>query len=473
MSKRKRQAVLFFTYGFMSLATLVISVFCIMLVLGYRFDVSHGRLEQGGLIQFRSNPPDASITVNNKRQSYQTPGKLEVPEGMHSVVMQKNGYHDWQKTVEVDAAEVRWLNFARLVPRTISTRTISEADGVYDTLPSPDRKYIAALSSEKPLTATIYDVRNVDNEIVKRDYQLPAELLSDEENTELPRLELVEWDFGARYIMLTSTRGDVVDYIRIDRAAEDGAPVNITREFNLPFRDMHFSGTSGTVFYAMTDKDLRKVDVGAQSVSQPLLSDIESYKLYHENDIAYVAKTAEKTLAGTYIDGKKRVAREYAANEKITVDITKYYREYYLAISLKNKVTLLKTPQRATAETKPFKEVSLPNEATWLDFASSGRFIVAGAGYAFTTYDLETDEKSVVSSDMMDAQYEPSWLDDYHFIDYQFGKLRMYEYDGQNLHDIVEAEPLSALVTENNEYILSFARKDDKIVLQASRMVLE
>ena len=471
MSKRKRQALLFFTYGFMAFATIVITAICLLLVLGYRFDAKDKRIEQGGLLQFRSTPAGAKITLDGTDISQVTPSKSEVSAGSHTVVMRRDGYHPWQKTVRVDAGMLRWLDYARLVPVSIVTRSVAPADTVTAALASPSREYIAALTSATPTVVTIYDVRDP-AKIVARKVTIPTQFLTAQEGA-ASTLQLVEWDLGSRYLIVTHTSGTTQDYIRIDRNASDGAVRNLSREFNLPFRDMHFSGTSGAIYYALTGTDIRRVDLGAKAVSQPLVGAVESYVLYGDATIAYVARSATQKIAGVYKNDKATTVHTLSLTEPVWVDITTYFYHEYLAVGSRTHVDIIRDPTTKKASQISYATLSLPYEIGWVSFSGNGRMLAAGNGRAFQSYDLETNERHIIHADETGSDTIPAWLDDYYLIDNPSGTLRMYEFDGTNSHSITTSERnLPVLLSSNQQYLYSFGRDKDKLVLQSSRMVL-
>ena len=100
-SKRAKIALRFFTYGVMTVATLVISTVLVFFALGYRLDRNFN-FTQGGLVQFRSFPESAEVSVNGKKESFKTPGKLNLPAGRHTASLSMQGYHTWSKSFSVD-----------------------------------------------------------------------------------------------------------------------------------------------------------------------------------------------------------------------------------------------------------------------------------------------------------------------------------------------------------------------------------
>ncbi len=475
LSKRKRQAILFFTYGFMTLATIVISAICILLVLGYRFDIKGRTIEQGGLLQLRSTPNGATIKLDGVKQNFTTPGKTEVSAGSHTVVYERRGYHTWQKTISVDAGELRWLNYARFVPQTITTKQVIAADGTSVVLPTPDRKFMASITDQKTGVVEIYDLRDA-TKVTKRTITLPTDIVTRIDD-QPGSYAIEEWDFGSRYVLLSYTYGTSKEYLRIDRTATNGDPYNLTTEFSLPFSSIHFSGTSGNVFYALTGHDLRRIDVGGKSVSQPIVTGVESYKLYRENDIAFVAVKNDKKIAGVYLNGKEHIVQSYALNDQLYVDITEYFSHYYLAIARGNHVEIIKDPAEGSQTTAGRSYASFPMayQPAWFDFGSSGRFLIVGSGRAFYCYDLETDELTQGNTGETDTKLAaPKWLDDYYLVDNPSGTVRWYEFDGANRHDIVTADAtLPAFLNDNGKYIVSFVRQGEKLFLQTSQVVLD
>lgn len=476
MSKRKRQAVLFFTYGFMTLATIAISIVCILLIMGYRFDITDRTIEQGALLQFRSTPSDAKITINDKLQSYTTPGKLDVAVGTYRVKMEKANYHDWNKTVTVKAGELRWLNYARLVPTTIQNTTAVRYTGsVSDALATPDRRFLATIGDAAQPVIQITDLRN-ENNITSRSVTIPADQLTLIPNQ--PSLFTIEeWDFGSRFLLILHKSGDVSEYIRVDRSNDTGAARNITKEFNLPFSNMHFSGTSGNALYALTGKDLRKVDTGNGSVSQPLVNDVESYRLYRENDIAFVAVRQDKRVGGVFLDNKETIVRSVSATQPMLVDLTKYYSNYYLAVTTPEGVDVIKDPAE-TSETARRTHAQLSRgkfDVAWLDFASSGRFVLVGSSNGYGVYDLETDEHYLVEKPISGTPtQQPTWLDDFYLVTTVTGQARMFEYDGQNEHAIVKSiATLPAFLSDNGTFMYSFTENGGNMSLQSSQMILD
>lgn len=463
---------MFFSYGFMTLATIVITAICLLLVLGYRFDVRDGQIEQGGLIQFRSAPEGARITVDGMKMANTTSTKYDVAAGSHDVMMSLDGYHTWQKTVKVGAGELRWLNYARLIPTTLTTTTLTTLPEGSTVLYSPNRQYMAQYEPSRPKEIRLYDLRDP-KKITHVVYTLPETVITT--RPDVPSvLTLDEWDRDGRYLLVTHTAGDAREIIRLDRAATGGAPHNITTQFKLPFHAVHFSGTSGAIVYALTDHDLRRVDIAAASVSQPIVSGVESYSLFKDSMVAYVAVRGDQKLAGLYMNNTDTVVRTLAVTEPVWVDVAEYYSDLYFAVGSRTHADIIKDPvEFVAAKTKlPFVTISLPYEMTWLEFARSGRMLAMGAGRAHANYDLETRETAFVHPTEVGSDSVPRWLDDYYHVDNPAGMVRLYEFDGLNSHELVAAErTMPVVLSPDEKSILTISRDKGVLSLQSTRLV--
>lgn len=458
------------------MAVIAISILCILLIMGYRFNTTDRKLEQGGLLQFRSAPSGAQVRLNDVLLGSNTPTKRDIASGVHRVTMQKAGYKPWTRSVKVRAGELRWLNYTRLIPEQIKTKPVMTlAEGLSEALATPDRRYMAVLDDVNASSIKIVDMRNSES-IVSRTIKLETTLLTRVEG-QPSKLSIAEWDFGSRYILLTHTTGDYVEYIRLDRSAEDGAVRNITKEFNLNFSNVHFAGTSGNSFYALTGTDLRRVDISAGSLTQPVISGVLDYRLYGDSDIAFVALRDGIKMVGVYMNNKESLVRTIPPEQATEVDLTRYYSNYYLAISTPEGVDIIKDPAEVRQSTTSVHAVlkKTSHDYSWLDFGTSGRFILAGDNKAYSVYDLETEEQFTIErSLLMVSPKLPLWVDDYYLASVDNDTVSLLDYDGQNISEITKNyQRMPVFLSSNGRYLFSFSASDTARSLQASRLILE
>lgn len=471
--KRRVVALRFFTYGVMTLATIGISIICIMLVLGYRFDFTRHTVSQGALIQFRSFPEGARITFDDQLLSFLTPGKRNVDVGQHSVVYQLNGYREWSKTINATAGELRWLNYARLIPQSVTTNTVKDLPAVTSNIPSPDRKWMAIWGAANKAELTIADLRDSQQPKLET-IALPASSYTDVAGQK-HSFKLEEWDFSGRYLLIRHVIGKKTEFLRFDRTRPADTQ-NISSILKVEISKLHFSGTSGNVFYGLQGTDIRKFDIGAKNISSPVASIVRSFTLYKTNSLGYVRDEGDQRIVGVSIDGEASAVRSYDITEPILTDISSYFSHYYVAIARGTRVDIVKDPiGPAPNARKTIASFQVPVGAKWLQFSNNGRFVVAGSGSQFVTYDMETREEFSVNLPGSGVPDKPlQWLDDYILVSSPDKNLRLSEFDGGNQQVITDVEPgFSVTLSEDGKALFSIARTSGGFVLQSSKMVID
>jgi len=473
ISPRRRKLVLFFTYGVMTAAVIAISAVCLLLVLGYRFNFVDQTVAQGGLLQFRSVPESAKITLDGQELSFATPGKRNVDVGTHEVRMHRDGYREWAKTVTVKAGELRWLNYARLIPKNLTTSTVQELQTLADERPSPDRKWIALLLAADKPELTMADIRA--DKVVFTSLVLPASSYTTVEG-QPHQFSIVEWDFGSRYLLLKHVVADKTEFIRVDRT-DPVATQNLTTLFSVALSDVHFSGTSGNVFYGLETTNVRKLDSGAGTISQPLIKDVAKFTLYKTDTIAFTTHTGRTIGAGLYVNQKAYIVRSYDDTIPVLTDVTSYFSKNYLAVSRGTKVEVIKDPELSKGSSAATPKFSLPAGVQWLRFGASGRFVAAGNGTQYALLDIETGEKFTVNlpGTAADPAKPLQWLDDYSLVSSADKDLRITEFDGGNQQVIIDAEPGFAVTLNDDAKLLySIARtQSGSYGLQATKLRVE
>lgn len=135
-------------------------------------------------------------------------------------------------------------------------------------------------------------------------------------------------------------------------------------------------------------------------------------------------------------------------------------------------------PDNSTAELKLTHEKTfdLDNTITASNITDNGQLITIQDGTHFSTYNLELDHLSVtqIVNASAPATQELKYLDRYMFWGVNDGKLRTYEFDGENQHDIMPFEhQFGATLSPNGKFLYALAsdEEDDKISLTRVRLM--
>lgn len=472
-STRNRRAVAmrFFTYGAMTIATIIGVIICISWAMGYRFDLRSGQLSQVALLQFNTFPTGAVVDVNGTRLTARTPTRSNIKTGETKVQMSLQGYRNWSKTVSALPSSVRWLDYVRLLPQNIQTDSVKTFATVDDILQTPNRKWAMLMTDDAKGALSLVDLGDPKNPKFT-DVNLDRDVISDGDDQSY---KFVEWDSGSRFLLIEHKYGDKTEHLEYDRQDKDWR--NLTRDFGMDLTDPHFSGTNGDVIFAITGTDLRKIDYGNKSISAPIASNVTGYVLYSNSRIAFTTKQTAggktKQTVAIYDDGEVKTIKSYNDDTAMRIDFSRNNDVDYLAVAREETVAVYPDPLDNSShgpdeksKDKDTAYLSSPGGMDWMEISDNGRFVMAGKGHKVVVYDVETTENY---SFEMELEGEPKWLDDYHLLDVRDNTITMVEFDGQNAEHIVTGD-LPAFLSADNKYLFSLDTISGGTVLQRSGM---
>lgn len=472
--KKQRQKRLIITYAIMTFAIVIISAVCIALVLGWRF--SGGQVKKGALLQFASYPSSAKVTLDGTILNFSTPGKRDVDAGNHNVTISKEDYRDWNKQLSLEPGEVRWLNYARLVPKDVETKVLKEYPNLSQILPSYDRDWIMVIPNAEKPELELVDISDPKN-IVYTQFAIPSESLSLPPAVATHSYKMTEWNYGSRYVMIEHKFGESVEFIRIDRQNLASA-VNLTVKFGVAIADIHFS--TGDVFYGIDSGNMRRYDLNAEALSEPLARNVTQMKLFGDADIALLRHENSRFIVEVYVDNKITKIVDYDETRPMLVDMASYYNNRYVSVARGNELVVYENPQKLEKGQTPqqvTKQTFEGGDIKWLDMSSMGRFVIAGQSRQWITYDIELDTKSDINLAGMPG-YEnvpPQWIDESNIISIADNKLRMVDFNGDNEQVILNtllSFPVS--LNDNGKLLFSTNRNQAGVYqLQVSNMTID
>lgn len=454
----------------------------ILMMIGYRFNRSEGTIEQGGLVQFNSLPAGVGLTLDTTRLSSITPAKLTITAGPHMITMAKNGYTPWQKSVTVVPGSVLWLNYARLIPNDLKVSDVATYPSITSSLASPDRRFFAMTTDPTAPSVVLADITS-DTPTFKT-LPLPEGSFTVPEDKAGETFQIMSWDGSNRYLLLQHNFASTSEWILADTQNIDESK-NLTSSFDIAITGVKFSNKNSRILYALTNGDVRKIDIDGATISAPLIKNVTEFSLYDNSIITFVTSldpvTKQRTV-GYYEEGAShpRVIRSYGddGTTSLHLSLGKYYRENYFGIAYGETVDILKGPLPRSDSTDPSSLVAIttmtvPGGVDYLANRTDGRFFVAQHGARYSVYDLELgDLKTTTLKGDSPIQGELRWLDGYTLWSSLDGRLRLYEFDGANQHDIMPIlSGQNPSLTRNNRYIYA-PTKDESGAFHLSRVRL-
>ncbi len=479
-AKRKQLIKTLLIYVVMTLAVITIVTFIFFFVLGYRFNVDDGRIEQYAFLQFDSKPTGAIVAVDGQAVNSKTPNKLAVREGQHDVVISKDGYQSWHKTVNVKAGTITWLSYGLLMPVSTNIESLANYVSVYSTLTAPKGNNMLV---QEQANVPTFDLIDLNSDTIKSTkLTIPVNIYSQSGVAGLDHtFKVIKWDDGGRYVLVYHTYGVNNEWLVMD-TKDVAATKNITRLLSVSISSINFSGTSGNDFYALNSGDIRKLDLSAGTMSKPLVSNVSSFDVYNSNIITYVgidvSGTGNQTV-GIYREGdsNQHILRTATSVDSVLrIATAHYYNDNYIAISDGKKVDILNgnypnTVADNLTSMKLFASFSTTEDISTLSFSPTGEYVLVQSGSYFASYDLE--HKNFVSSSI-DGAGEVSqlkWLDDCYLWSDRDGKLVIREFDGANAHNLGNvAVGQDVSLVSSGKYLYSIDKTSTGYQLQRIQM---
>lgn len=480
-SRRKELLRRTLVYSVMFFSIVALVAVLLFIVLGYRFNRSDGRIEQGGLLQFDTRPSGADVTIDGITVGSRTASKATVGAGQHFITMNRSGYRQWQKSVNVAPGAVVWLNYARLIPNDLKTDTVATFPTLAQSRASLDGKWMAI---KEDMTTPSIGLVDISREAVRQSViTLPATAFTPPAAGKTQSFSLETWDPTSRYLLVKHTFNDAdMEWLIVD--AENAAQtVNLTKLVNVPLGKVVFSGASSNTVFVQVGSDVRKVEISNGTLSRPLASNVAEFSLYDRSTIVYTTATIPETgkrSAGYYEDGaeKPHVLKTYEDDGKtpLKVALGKYFDEHYVALSYGENIEIYRgrlpsgeaTISAMTHETT----VNQPGGIDFLEIRNNGRFVVIQKSGDFQVYDNELKQVSKTTLKNAGAIVgKLNWLDGYYAWSDLGGMLRLYEFDGANQQDIMSVEPGQAVTLANDGvFLYGVTATDGKYHLSRTRL---
>jgi PEGA domain-containing protein len=463
------------------ISTVVVLIFYVM---GYQFNSSDGKIEQNGLVQFESKPNGAVIAINNTTTSMSTPNKTTLTQGLHPITMKKNGYHTWQKTVDIVPGTVLWLNYARLIPSSLTPTNMLNFSTVSSSITSPDNKWMAV--KENPATAAVILVSLDRDTPTSKTLTFPTDAYTHKTTDKPESFVLHSWDLDNQYMLVKHSYDDTYEWLFVNRNDETQTK-NITTLLGAELSQIEFSTKNSKILYGLDGTDLRRIDLGAVTISGPLVRNVSQFSLKKDSPITYVTHfdAGKKQQAVGYLTegaSKGRTLVTYTSEQpSLHAAIDVYFGQMYVAIAksttleVKNGTFSSSDSSSTPPELRTVTTLKDIGPATFMSTKTRGRFIVLQTLTGLTVYDqelLKTTKTTLVKANTP-LTSEVQWLDSYTFWANIDGKLKLYEFDGANQHVIMPTVAgQAATVSPNNKYLYGFSKSDKEELYHLTRVKL-
>ena len=469
-SRKKQLVNRIFVYSLMTLTMLGLLVLFTYKILGYQYNFTTRMVERTGLIQFDSFPRLATVQIDGKPINTTTRTKASALPGIRQFSMSLAGYSDWQKTLDIKAGTVTWLDYARLVPMQKNIEELQNVGNLMTIGKSPDSRFMAGVSRNSTGDNLLMIIDFKDSLQPKlTEYPLPAELITQAtEGKSIAQSFSVEgWDVGSRRVLIRHDyKGDLTgsEWLWVDRERPLEV-VNINKLTNLPITDAKH-GRDGQVYIQQSNGDVRNLDVDTGTTSRPLLSNVIRFDIYDGNTIYYTGVQGESIIAGILKENSNVPIVLDSVNrsdeQSLKISVSRYFNQDTVAISKGMSVSVYRgdlptnPQQKDVFMEKTYGTLTLSRPLGSLSSGRSGRFVIAEDAQGFVSYYLELKSISQQVKKHQDTQVR--WLDDYHVWQAdEAGMMVMQEFDGVNSHQLMSiASQYDALLTSDGKFVYAF-----------------
>ena len=496
--EKRRQAIhVIISDSLIAFFVVVIVVVLLAIVIGYRIN-SDFSLEQNGLVQLQTVPSNATVIIDGETELGHTKLSKMLPGGEHEVVLQRDGYEEWRKTITVTPGWLLRVEYPRLIKQDRETRDMIEfgerdLDFFYA---SPSRKY--ALYSldhstewhfvsgfgNNNLKDSVIDITGIfstEVEVVKDNTKvIEGEEVKVDETPEYlftGKIKSIEWNDLETAVLLKVSDGENEEWGVID-FANPTESVNLSSELtryesnykNLDDKEPRSeknTGSAATVKQAAvatkkikanqisdarfetTDKifvvvngNLREVSLTKKTAMSTEINDIAEFENY-EDQVVYV--TTKKNGACEIRlyrmgDEKSVLVQEVGAEKSsVLVSVTKYGGQSYLEYFIDNRLYVYRSVEFPHQGQKISLMVKIAENDT--SITPSGRLAVSPNGMVVIARDgnkLASFENEM--EQLSEYEYGSSrmvWFDPYILADVtEKGELMIRDFDGANLRKL-------------------------------------
>lgn len=482
ITKRRLRLQLTFVYGIMILAVVAIVAVLVLVIQGYRFNRFDGKLEQGGLVQFDSQPSGATVTTDNSELANKTASKIVLSAGDHTVAIGKNGYSTWKKDVIVKPGTVLWLNYALLFPTDPKVSTAAKYTAVVSALPSPNEHTMAVLADGAAPEITLTTL-NTDSPVTTK-LTVPVSAYTQPADGATQSFSLVEWDKDSHLILMKHTVNDTQEYISVD-VRDATRAVNVSGGLGVSAASMHYALNDSNIIYMLTAAhELRRGSISSMTLSGPLASNVSNFNVSESNAIVYetLPDANDQRIVG-YISSdsnKAKVLSSYSGlgDAVLLASSGSYYGDHYVAILHGTTLDILQgdmlaSDSNAVLSLTHYASLSVAGGADYLDFSpDNNRMVYVAKGARVTTYDLEL-KNSATTTLQAPLIRDVQWLDGYHMMSANKDGY-YYDYDGTNSQKFASnVLDLPAALESGNKYLYYFTKTGTETVLNRVRMTTD
>jgi hypothetical protein len=440
----RHRRMLFAGYGLIAVAIVFALLILGYLASGYGLN-KNGKVIQNSLTFFSSQPNPASIYVNGKLAKVKTNTRLVLPEGIYHITLARQGYRDWQRTMELDGGQVQHFDYPMLFPKQLNPKKFQAFVAAPNlATQSLDRRWLLVNPSGSMTNFELYDLKTPTKTVTT--FSLPANLLT---KASSQSWQLSEWADDNRHVLLQHLFDGKIEYILVDRTSPDQS-LNLNDSLSINPTKLTLANRKFDRYflYDGSSKTVESATLGSTDRTT-ILQHVLAYQTYSTDTFLYVTDNGApsgKVLVKLVIGDSNYTLKTMPVGSNYLVDLTKYSGTLYVVFgaSSENKLYIYKDPVRQLSSAVKAlvpAQVLHVNQPNYLSFSPNAQFVVAEGGQQFGVYDIENTQGYIyTATEPLDApQQHVTWMDGNRLTYVSQGKLVVFDYDHTNSQTLVSA----------------------------------
>ena len=431
--QKKRQSLRIIISEVIMVLTVIITVTILAFIVSGYWINSDFEVERQGMLQISSMPSGANVEIDGDTSWLQRTNTSKVlASGEHKIVLTKDGYDSWSKTINVKEGLLYRLHYPRLFLAKRTTEHMMPVTGDIMATISPDHSKMLLINNTTKWSYLNLNSDKLEPKTLDISKAFSSVSLAESSSTGLFTGEIIkaDWDKDADHILFKVRQGDKIEWVLIN-LRDIAKSVNLTKEFSADFSSVEILDNSANNLLAVRDNNLHKIDVSGKQISSVLVEDIINYD-HFENEVVFTAKNTTNVVdqpsdAAYYIgyfklgDDKTTKLETLATPAKVV--LSRFYDKKYITVLDGDKLSVhLKDDYSKTTN---YELTFSPDQMV---VGHEGEFILMSTDNNLATLDMEAElvrEWTIENSHF-------GWLDSDMLYTVSDGELIVYDFDGYN-----------------------------------------
>ena len=438
---QRKQSLKVIISEFVMVIAVIITVCALAFIVSGYWLNSDFKIEQNGMLQISSTPSGADLSIDGESSWLRRTNTSKIlSSGEHNIVLTKEGYDSWSKTINIAEGLLYRINYPRLFLQERNIEKVHNVTPYTYAAASPDRTRLLLAGDTSEWN--IIDLRH--EKLQDKKINIHGVLSGMQATTQIGLFtgEIIstQWSNDNERILSKIASGDKFEWILIDINNADNS-INLSTAFKKDFLNVKLINRNEAL--AIYDNNLYKLDFRNSSISESLASNVYAFE-YFGNEIFYSALSPDSKyyIGSIGLDGAQSDMVLYTEQPAL-IGVFKFYDELFIATVEDKELKLFKKDDR----TNPVITSTLEFIPQSIKSGQDGEFVIAYNGPTIATLDMEANSVKVWQVDGENF----GWVDNYMPYSVADGELYVYDFDGINKRLLAKnvSSRFPALVTEN------------------------